>query len=166
MRALAVVLVLAACGGPAAPGPSIVPAAAATPLPALEYRLMTGESWASRQSAGRVLVLDVWATYCKPCRKAFPRLNRLAATYPDIVVIGVSVDEEDAAVRAFLAEVPAAFPIARDPARSVQSGPLAIRSLPTLLVVDRHGRTRFRAEETVEADYDAVAGLVAALRAE
>jgi thiol-disulfide isomerase/thioredoxin len=155
----------AGCGGsPRTLAP--IPAASAAPLPALEYRLRTGEPWTSRGALGRVIVLDAWATYCKPCRKAFPKLGLLAAAYPDAVVIGVSVDEDDAVVEAFLREVPAAFAIARDPQRTLQFGPLAMTKLPTLLVVDRLGRVRFRREPMTEPDYDGLAGLIAALLAE
>jgi thiol-disulfide isomerase/thioredoxin len=164
--AAAIVLAVAACGAPPRRAPEPIAAAAAAPLPPLEYRLRSGEPWASSAALGRVIVLDVWATYCKPCRKAFPKLGRLAAAHPEAVVIGVSVDEDDAVVEAFLREVPAAFSIARDPTQSVQSGPLAIGRLPTLLVVDRRGRVRFRGEEMAESDYDVLPGLVAALLAE
>ena len=165
--ALAVVLAAAAaCGAPSSRAPEPLPAASAAPLPALEYPLRSGEPWRSRAALGRVLVIDVWATYCPPCRKALPKLGRLAAAHPELVVIGISVDEEDAAVEAFLREVPVAFPIARDPEVSLQAGPLAIDRLPTLLVVDRRGRIRFRGEEMAEADYDVLPGLVAALLAE
>jgi thiol-disulfide isomerase/thioredoxin len=162
----ALALALAACGGPGHRAPEPVPAAAAAPLPPLEYRLLSGEPWTSTAALGRVIVLDVWATYCKPCRKAFPKLGQLAAAHPDAVVIGVSVDEDDADVEAFLREVPAAFTIARDPTWTVQSGPLAIHKLPTLLVIDRRGRIRLRRDEVTESDYDVLPGLVAALAAE
>ena len=166
MRAAAIVLAIAACGAPPRRAPEPIAAAAAAPLPPLEYRLRSGEPWTSSAALGRVIVLDVWATYCKPCRKAFPKLGRLAAAHPEAVVIGVSVDEDDAVVEAFLRAVPAGFAIARDPAQTVQSGPLAISKLPTLLVVDRRGRVRFRGEEMAESDYDVLPGLVAALLAE
>jgi thiol-disulfide isomerase/thioredoxin len=169
MHAIAVAVALlaaAACGGPERRGPPLISAASAEPLPPLEYRLRAGEAWTSGAALGRVLVLDVWATYCRPCRKSFPKLGRLAAAHPELVVIGISVDEEAAAVEAFLREVPAAFPIALDPAQTVQSGPLAISVLPTVLVVDRRGRIRFRAEELTEDDYDVLPGVVAALLAE
>ena len=164
--ALGAPAMLGGCGGTERRAPSLIPAAGAAPLPPLAYRLLTGEPWSSSAAAGRVLVIDVWATYCKPCREAFPKLNRLAAAYPDAAVIGLSLDEDDAVVRAFLAEVPAAYPIARDPKLSVQTGPLRLTKLPTLLVVDRRGRLRLRAELLHEADYDALPGLVAALLAE
>lgn len=169
---LALALAAAACGSSRSPGSAgspardSIPAAAAAPLPPLEYRLRSGEPWTSHAALGRVLVIDVWATYCRPCRKALPKLGRLAAAHPEAVVIGISVDEEDAVLEAFLREVPVAFPIARDPEASVQSGPLAIHRLPTLLLVDRRGRIRFRGEEMAEPDYDVLPGLVAALLAE
>jgi thiol-disulfide isomerase/thioredoxin len=153
-------------GSSGSPGRDPIPVASAAPLPLLEYRLRSGEPWTSRAALGRVIIIDVWATYCRPCRKALPKLGRLAAAHPEAVVIGVSVDEEDAAVEAFLREVPVAFPIARDPKASVQSGPLAIHRLPTLLLIDRRGRIRFRGEEMAEPDYDVLPGLVAALLAE
>ena len=156
-----------ACGGSRPRALAPLPATSAAPLPPLEYRLRTGEPWTSGSAAGRVLVIDVWATYCKPCRKAFPKLGQLAAAYPDTaVVVGVSVDEEDAVVEDFLREVPAAFLIARDPARTVQSGPLRLSKLPTLLVVDRRGRIRYRGEAMAEPDYDLLPGLVATLLSE
>lgn len=168
--ALALALALAttaACGSSRPRALAPIPAASAASLPPLEYRLRTGEPWTSGSAAGRVLVIDVWATYCKPCRKAFPKLGQLAAAYPDTaVVVGVSVDEEDDVVETFLREVPAAFLIARDPARTVQSGPLALSKLPTLLVVDRRGRIRYRGEAMAEADYDLLPGLVATLLSE
>jgi thiol-disulfide isomerase/thioredoxin len=169
MRALAaavIVMLVTGCGAGDRRALSPITAAHAAPLPSLSYRLTSGQTWASEAALGRVIVLDVWATYCQPCRKAFPKLGRLAATHPDVVVIGVSVDDDDVVVDGFLREVPAGFPIARDPAQSVQSGPLAIRALPTVLVVDRRGRVRLRAEQMAEGDYDALPGVVDALRAE
>lgn len=161
-----VILVVASCGG----APSAVQPAPAdqtlAPLPNLTYRLLSGETWSSRDALGRVVVLDVWATYCKPCRKAFPKLGRLAASSPDVTVIGISVDEEDAVVRTFLDEVPASFVIARDPERTVEAAPLLVRKLPTVIILDRKGRVRYRAEEMAETDYDALTGLVSTLLVE
>lgn len=157
---------LAALVACASSAPQLVAADRAAALPALEYRLAAGGTWSSQPALGRVIVIDVWATYCEPCKKAFPKLDRLAAMYPDVDVVGISVDEEDASVEAFLRETPAAFAIARDPEATVQSGPLGIRVLPTVLVVDRRGRIRLRAEKMKVEDYDRLAGIVAQLRGE
>lgn len=44
---------------------------------------------------GRVYVVDLWATDCPACKKSIPRLTNLQAKYPQIIVIGVSVHEDD-----------------------------------------------------------------------
>ncbi|MEZ4404652.1 MAG: TlpA disulfide reductase family protein [Kofleriaceae bacterium] len=167
MRALAVSLslfVVIGCGA-AAPRPlALTPAEAAPAAPPLAFDLLAGGTWASAQHAGQVIVVDVWASYCEPCKKAFPQLNVLAAD-PRLAVVGVSIDEEDAAAAAFLAQVPARFPIARDPAVSVATPPLSIAQVPTVLVIDRAGRLRLRLDDATAADYAALPELLAPLLA-
>ena len=141
-------------------------AADSPPLPALSYPLLAGGTWSSASARGHVVVLDVWATYCAPCREAFPRLDRLAHDHPEVVVIGLSVDEADAEVQRFLRGVPVGFTIARDPTLTISRPPMQVVRLPTLIVVDRVGRVRLRRADATAADYDALPGLVAQLAAE
>ena len=163
MRALWIALIVG-CGGGGAP--KLEAPQAAEALPALEVRLRGGGTWRSSEAIGKVVVIDVWATYCAPCKRAFPKLGRLAAAHPEAVVIGISVDEEDAVVDRYLAETPAAFTIARDAERRVQAGPLAVSQLPTLIVVDRAGRVRLREDLAREETYDALPAIVGRLEAE
>ncbi len=158
---------LAACGGrPPAP-PTLAPAASAEALPDVTFPTLDGPAWSSASARGKVLVLDVWATYCKPCRDAFPRLDAVARAHPDAVVVGLSIDEgDDEVVRRYLRDLAPSFAIARDPGLSITQPPLAITKLPTLLVVDRAGKVRLRRDEAVLADYEALPGLVDALSAE
>lgn len=165
-RVVALLAALASCGAPAPHELQTVPRSEAQALPPVEYRLRGGGVWRSTAARGKVVVIDVWATYCKPCRKAFPRLDRIHALGSGVVVIGVSVDEDDAVVEAFLRETPAGFAIGRDPAETVKLAPLLLSQLPTVLVLDREGRVRFRGESLVEHDYDRLHELVAALIAE
>jgi thiol-disulfide isomerase/thioredoxin len=164
VHALAVLVLVIGCGG--SPMPSAIPKERATALPPLELRLLAGGTWSSRASMGRVIVIDFWATYCKPCKKAFPKLDRLAASSADVDVIGVAVDDADADVHAFLRETPARFTIARATEQSVQSAPLAITTLPTVIIVDRLGRVRLRLQAQTEADYDSLPRIVADLVAD
>lgn len=163
MRSVLLSSVLAAACASAPPPPTAVPADQAAPLPALTYPLRDGGTWSSAALAGKVAVIDVWASYCLPCKHSFPHLNDLAAD-PGVAVVGLSVDEDDAAVDAFLAEVPARFPIARDRTQSVEAAPLGIHKLPTVLVVDAAGRIRLRLDEPRPADYAALPAVIAAIR--
>jgi thiol-disulfide isomerase/thioredoxin len=91
--------------------------------------------------AGTVRVIDLWATWCGPCRETIPELNALYARYRDrgLVVIGISVDEDPAAVLEFQREVPMRYPTGLlNPAIAARVGnPEAI---PTTLLIDRRGR--------------------------
>jgi cytochrome c biogenesis protein CcmG/thiol:disulfide interchange protein DsbE len=163
--ALAVATTIIACGGGGSRSPAATARPAiAEPLPALELPLLDGGAWSAASARGKVLVIDVWATWCKPCRKGFPALGALAAR-PDVAVVGISIDEDAAAIRAFLAETPLAAPIVHDGAQSVTRPPLTIARLPTVLVVDAAGVIRHRIEEPTERDYSSLASLVDQLAA-
>ncbi len=153
------------CGAPPATR-RLAPPATSPALPALSYPLQDGGTWSSTEARGKIVVLDIWATYCKPCKDAFPRLGRIAAAHPEVSVIGLSVDEEDEAVRRYLQEVPATFPIARDRDLSISRPPMKVTALPTLIVIDRAGRVRLRRADATIADYDELPALLDQLASE
>ncbi len=150
---------LVACGGT---GGLRTSSATSEPLPSLTLPLLDGGTWSSTTARGSVLVIDVWASWCKPCSKGFPKLNALAARRRDVVVVAISLDEDAAAARAFLAENPLAGVVALDAEHAVTNAPLRIAQLPTLLVVDAAGVIRHRIEEPSERDYDQLDGLIPA----
>jgi cytochrome c biogenesis protein CcmG, thiol:disulfide interchange protein DsbE len=151
------VVLLAACAG----APATKSADVATPLPSLTLPLMAGGTWSSESARGSALVIDVWASWCKPCSKGFPKLAALAGRRPDVHVIAISIDEDPAAIRGFLAEFPSAVPVAQDGEQVMTRAPLAIERLPTVLIVDAAGMIRHRLEEPSERDYDHLEELIA-----
>ncbi|HEY5927164.1 MAG TPA: TlpA disulfide reductase family protein [Kofleriaceae bacterium] len=155
MRAAAIGLVLVACGG--AP---VANRGQPQALPALELPLLDGGTWSSASARGSVLVIDIWASWCKPCSKGFPKLDALAAGDSKLAVIAITIDEDPAAIRAFLAEFPLAVPVAHDAKQLVTKEPLAIARLPAVLVIDRDGMIRHRLDEPTERDYDRLPELV------
>ena len=94
---------------------------------------------------GRVVVLNVWAMWCRPCRTELPTLAALDAAYgEELAVVAVNVDrspEEIASARAFMAEqAPLSFyadPTFELPFRLPGRG-----AMPQTLVIDREGRIR------------------------
>jgi thiol-disulfide isomerase/thioredoxin len=92
---------------------------------------------------GRVVLLNVWATWCPPCREEMPALDRLQATLggPDFEVVALSIDEGGMpAVRAFVVSAGIlhlrAYVDASGDARSL----FGVGGVPLTLLVDRDGR--------------------------
>ncbi len=93
---------------------------------------------------GRVVLVNVWATWCAPCRVEMPALQQLADAYAadSVVVLGLSVDRGPAAdVDAFLAEREITYPVAIVDDRTVAAFG-GVRGYPTSLLLDRDGIVR------------------------
>jgi cytochrome c biogenesis protein CcmG/thiol:disulfide interchange protein DsbE len=109
---------------------------------------------------GKVVLVDFWASWCRPCRQSFPWLNAMQSKYADrgLVVIGVNVDRDRAEADRFLRDVPAAFRIVYDPAGTLASKydlpgmPVSYVIGPKGEVVGRHVgfRNALRAEREAE----------------
>lgn len=94
---------------------------------------------------GKVVYLDFWASWCKPCRESFPWMNSVHSGYAKqgVVVVAVNVDQERALADAFLQAYPAQFQVVYDP-----EGHLAeqyrVTGMPSSFLIDRTGTVRFR----------------------
>ncbi|MBI5710965.1 MAG: TlpA family protein disulfide reductase [Candidatus Eisenbacteria bacterium] len=89
---------------------------------------------------GRIVVLDFWATWCKPCRIEMPRIQKLYSELKakGLVVLGVNVGESATQVRPFIAKNGYTFPILLD-TRSEVAEKYQADAIPTLVVIDRDG---------------------------
>ncbi len=67
---------------------------------------------ALKQYAGKIVVLNFWATWCEPCREEMPELSQLHNAYKDknLVVLGVAVDDV-AAIKEFAKETKVSYPL-------------------------------------------------------
>jgi thiol-disulfide isomerase/thioredoxin len=92
--------------------------------------------------AGKVVIVDFWASWCSPCKASFPVLNELQKTYGDkVVVIGVNVDEKRAEMDGFLKQHAADFTVVRDADKQLVA--IAnINTMPTSFVLDATGKVR------------------------
>jgi thiol-disulfide isomerase/thioredoxin len=133
-------------GAEALPPPtvSLAPGAGAE-VPALAFSDAEGRALSLADFRGRVVLLNVWATWCTPCRRELPALDRLQARLggPDFEVLVLSVDRQGvAAVRPFFEQLGLkALHLYADPSgRTMES--LKLVGLPTTLLIDRAGRQR------------------------
>lgn len=109
---------------------------------------------------GKAVVLNFWATWCAPCVKELPSLERLKAARGDIVVIALNVDTRaDRPIGAFLKEVGAeGLEAYTDPEKKLWRA-FRLNSLPTTFVIDAEGKVVGRRER--DAEWDSAAALAA-----
>lgn len=97
------------------------------------------------QWKGQVVLVDFWASWCGPCRQSFPWLGRLQARHAarGLQVVGINVDRQRSAAEQFLAQVPAAFTLAFDPAGEVARR-YAVQGMPSSVLIGADGRVRLQ----------------------
>jgi thiol-disulfide isomerase/thioredoxin len=93
-----------------------------------------------QEYAGKVVVLDFWASWCVPCRRSFPWLNTMQEKYGDegLVIVGINLDMERAEAGRFLAEFPADFRIVYDDGM-VLARRFEVMAMPSSYVIGRDG---------------------------
>jgi thiol-disulfide isomerase/thioredoxin len=141
MRILTLVLTLLMASAAARAGAPIE-LKAPEPMPELAFETMDGSPATLKDLAGRVVVLNLWATWCAPCREEMPALDRLQAAFDptEVLVLALSVDRAGPErVQAFLDEIGIErLAVYRDP-RAATTRALKVPGLPATMIIDRDG---------------------------
>jgi thiol-disulfide isomerase/thioredoxin len=111
-------------------------------FPALEKFSTEGSLPSDR--AGRVVLVDFWASWCAPCRESFPVLNGLENEFTarGFSVIGVSVDEKRPPFDTFVKKMKPGFAVLRDSEQKLVAE-VKVPTMPSSYLIDRHGIVRF-----------------------
>jgi cytochrome c biogenesis protein CcmG, thiol:disulfide interchange protein DsbE len=93
---------------------------------------------------GRVVYLDFWASWCGPCRQSFPWMEILKSTYgaQGLEIITVNLDRDRADADKFLKQLHPTFDVRFDP-KGEFAELYKIQGMPSSVLIDRHGVTRF-----------------------
>ena len=139
------------------------------PAPELTFLDAQGNQLSLADFRGKVVILNLWATWCAPCRREMPSLDRLQAAHGDdgLQVLPLSLDRgEIDKIEAFYEEV--GLPnlgIYHDP-KAAAGRAFGAYGLPTTIVIDREGREIGRLLGPAEWDSDEALALVQAALAE
>ncbi len=103
---------------------------------------------------GNVVLLDVWATWCEPCRRSLPMYERLAKQYGrrGFKVYAINIDEDPDEVAPFVKETKLGLPILLDRDAELVETKLNVRVMPTSFLLDKQGRVR-HVHEGFTAEY-------------
>ena len=117
------------------------PIRAGQPAPTFELPRLDAPPVSLPSLRGRVVLLNFWATWCKPCEEEMPAMQRLytALAGPDFELVAVSVDASPEDVKQFRDRLKLSFPIALDPDKRVSSSYQSYR-YPESYLIDREGR--------------------------
>jgi len=102
---------------------------------------------------GKVVIVNLWATWCPPCLEELPLLNRIQETYGPrgVAVLGLAGDDDPQTVRDFIAHNPVAFDVLLDVGGEVGTS-YGITGYPETFIVDREGRLRQKIVGPLPAD--------------
>ena len=127
-------------------------------LPAPDFTLedMDAKKFSLKEYRGKVVLLNFWATWCPPCRREMPSLERLHQKLKgkDFVVLALNQMEDGDQVFTFTGDlgVDLTFPILFDQESNV-SRAYGVLGLPTTYLIDKKGNVRFRAIGGREFDH-------------
>ena len=124
---------------------------------------LAGDSIRIDELEDRVVLVNVWATWCPPCVREMPALQRLHETLgpQGLRVLAVNVDntafaaDPGALVRSFIQEFGLTFDVLLDPDNRIEAA-FQVTGLPMTFVIDRRGRIRQRVMGAREWDAPAV----------
>ncbi|HSH46267.1 MAG TPA: TlpA disulfide reductase family protein [Longimicrobiales bacterium] len=123
--------------------------------PAFTVESLSGGSLSLESLRGQVVMLNIWATWCAPCRLEMPSMQRAYDRYRDqgLEIVAISVDTDpgvrgpdgarEGVVSRFVEELGLTFPVGVDPDGETERL-YEVTGLPTTFLIDREGRIRVR----------------------
>ena len=113
------------------------------PAPAISGLTLSGKNFTF--ITGRVAVINVWASWCSPCRAEEPTLSALSQKYPDVQFLGILTRDNPVNAEAFNRKRGTPYPTLIDD--SILIGfrkSLPANAIPTTVIIDRNGRVAAR----------------------
>ena len=90
---------------------------------------------------GRPVILNLWASWCPPCRAEMPSFDRVASDRQDVLVLGIAVDDDLAPAQGFAQEIAVTYPLAFD-ADEIVADLYPTPGLPATFAIARDGSIR------------------------
>lgn len=154
---------------PAAPAVAVDPfaalkvsrAAPGTAAPAFTLKTVEGRDVSSKDLAGKVVMLNFWATWCGPCKEEMPALERLRRQFDSdtFVMLAVTTDIQRGGIKAFVSQLGLGFPVLLDEDRNV-SAAFMVRGLPMTVLIGKDGKLVGRAAGPREWDSPQAVALI------
>ena len=129
--------------------------------------LTSGQSVKLANYKGKVVYVDFWASWCKPCVKSFPKLNALQVKYEKqgFEVIAINLDQHKAKAQEFLQRHPVDYTVLYDEHTSVAQA-YKVQAMPSSYFIDKTGKIRLSHKGFVPGDEKKIEKAIQVLLAE
>jgi len=142
---------------------TFIPQADRKPAPVISGPTLDGKNFTAE--SGKVLVLNVWASWCSPCRAEAPALEELSTSHPEVQFLGILTRDSLVAARAFVNRFGITYPSLTDDAILLKfHGQLTPNAIPTTLIIDSKGKIAARISG--EITYSALEDLIKRVKSE
>jgi thiol-disulfide isomerase/thioredoxin len=110
-------------------------------IPTVHAEVFNIKDFNLEKYSGKVVYLDFWASWCKPCQKSFPWMNKLHSKYPSdkFEVVTINLDQQSADMEDFLKKIPAGFDIYHDPDGKIAEK-FQLQGMPTSFLINARGK--------------------------
>lgn len=124
----------------------VTPSATRTSIMPFDLTTLDGRSLRSQDLAGKVVLLNFWATWCGPCKEEMPSLARLQTRFDpaQVQILTVTADRHPQGIRQFFGQLGISLPVLFDEDQEV-SRTFMVRGLPTTVLIAPDGRVSGRA---------------------
>lgn len=106
-----------------------------------KLKALDGTEHSLQDLRGKVVLLDFWATWCGPCRKELPVLEKIHQQFHSkgLVLVGMDVGEDSETVRKFLLTANVSYPVVLTAASAIEQN-YSVTAYPTVVLIDREGK--------------------------
>jgi peroxiredoxin len=132
------------------------------PVPAFTLTTLDGRMVSPDEMKGKVLLLNFFATWCPPCNKEMPHLEKdvwQRFKDQDFLLVAVGREHDAGELQAFKAKKEVTFPFAPDPERKVYAK-FATQFIPRNVVIDQEGRIIFESKGFEEEEFQEMIALI------
>ncbi len=121
---------------------SFLPPVLPRPAPKIVATTLGGGGVSLEDYKGKVVLLDFWATWCAPCIKSMPAIEKLYASRKDkgFVALGMSIDEDQKKVAPFIKKHALTYPILLDDLKSPTWATYKVKAIPAIYLINREGQ--------------------------
>jgi thiol-disulfide isomerase/thioredoxin len=116
------------------------------PAPPVQSKTLDGQIWRLTDQRGKVVLIDFWATWCKPCIKSIPMIQRIHEVYgnnKDFLVVTVSLDKDRSLLDKFINSHDMKWQILfedNDSTKKEFAEEFGVFSIPSLWIIDKEGK--------------------------